>query len=542
MANIYNSQLDAFTLYHQYHDTPSSSTTSTALPALGHAISGATGTAISNLCIYPLDLIITRLQVQRTLANSSSSSNTTKPQKYTSLADAFDKTYHEEGGIAAFYSGVLQDTSKSIADSFLFFLFYGYIRSKQLQSHNSSSKAALPALEELGVGALAGGLSKFFTTPLSNIVVRKQTHSMTSSAGSKAPTISSIISDIREKKGIAGFWSGYSASLILTLNPSLTFFLYEFLKRVLVPRNKRDDPGARITFLLAAVSKAVASSVTYPVSLAKARAQVDGSSSSGPVDKESVEKFSEDVKDATRNKSKQSAKEAQKHLADTSKQARRRTIIHSILKIYKEEGIGGLYEGIGGEIIKGFLGHGLTMIVKDRVHELIISLYFTVLRLLNRSPSSQEIVSEAKEKVIENSENLASKAREKGESALNSLKTAGESTLQSARETSSNLTSTAQDSATTISQSARDVSGKVVDGVKNVGEKTNANLPTTKESTDKATAMGNNLTEKTKNTNEYVNKEAGHLLGNAGEQLGERIEGFGGEVKRVGKQGKQGKE
>ncbi|KAJ8058755.1 hypothetical protein OCU04_011744 [Sclerotinia nivalis] len=541
MANIYNSQLDAFTLYHQYHNTPSSSTTSTALPALGHAISGATGTAISNLCIYPLDLIITRLQVQRTLANSSSSSDTTNPQKYTSLADAFDKIYHEEGGIAAFYSGVLQDTSKSIADSFLFFLFYGYIRSKRLQSHNSSSKAALPALEELGVGALAGGLSKFFTTPLSNIVVRKQTHSMTSSTCSKAPTISSIVSDIREKKGIAGFWSGYSASLILTLNPSLTFFLYEFLKRVLVPRNKRDDPGARITFLLAAVSKAVASSVTYPVSLAKARAQVDGSSSS-PIDKESVEKFSEDVKDATRNKSKQSAKEAQKHLTDVSKQARRKTIIHSILKIYKKEGIGGLYEGIGGEITKGFLGHGLTMLVKDRVHEFIISLYFTVLRLLNRSPSPKEIISEAKEKLIENSENLASKAREKGESALNSLKTAGESTLQSACGTSSNLTSTAQDSATIISQSAKDVSRKVVDGVKNAGEKTNANLPTTKQATDKATAMGNNLTEKTKNTNEYVNKEAGHLLGNAGEQLGERIEGLGGEVKRVGKQGKQGKE
>ncbi|ESZ93532.1 hypothetical protein SBOR_6074 [Sclerotinia borealis F-4128] len=539
MADKYNSQLDAFTLYHQYQDTSSSSATSTALPALGHAISGATGTAISNLCIYPLDLIITRLQVQRTLANSSSTTTTAQPPKYKSLADAFHKIYNEEGGIAGFYSGVLQDTSKSIADSFLFFLFYEYLRSKRLQSHHSSSKAALPTLEELGVGALAGGLSKFFTTPLSNIVVRKQTYSMTSPAISKPPTISSIISDIRKNKGIAGFWSGYSASLILTLNPSLTFFLYEFLKRVLIPRNKRDDPGARITFLLAAFSKAVAGSVTYPVSLAKARAQVDGSSSASPLQKDTVEKLSEDVKDATKNESKKSAKEAQKDLADVSKQARGNTIVHSILKIYKEKGIGGLYEGIGGEIIKGFLGHGLTMIVKERVHSLILSLYFMILRLLKRGPSPEEILSEAKEKIMESSENLASKAREGGESALQTLKTGSETALQSTRKTGANISSTAQDSASTIAQSAKDITNKVVNGAKDLGEKSSASLPATAKASDRAGVIGDNLTQTAKNTNEYVNKEAGHLLGNAGEQLGEKIKGLGGEVKRVGREAKE---
>lgn len=350
---------------------------------------------------------------------------------------------------------------------------------------------------------------------------------MTAPSGSKSPTISSIISDIREKKGITGLWSGYSASLILTLNPSLTFFLYEFLKRVMIPRDKRDDPGARITFLLAAVSKAIASSVTYPVSLAKARAQVDGSSS--PVKKESVEKLSNNVKDATTDRSKKSAQEAQKHLKDVSKQARKNTIIHSILKIYKEEGIGGLYEGIGGEIIKGFLGHGLTMIVKDRVHELILSLYFMGLRLLKRSPSPKVIISDAREKVMEG-----------GENALQRLKKVGEDTLQSARENGSSLASTAQNSTTTITQSAKDASEKVFNGVKTLGGKTNDSVPTANEVSDRAAAIRNNLTETKTTTTEYVNKEAGHLLGNAGEQLGERIEGLGGEIKRVGKAGNGG--
>lgn len=456
---------------------------------------------------------------------------------------------YNEGGFAGFYSGILQDTSKSIADSFLFFLFYGYLRSKRLQSHHSSSKAALPALEELGVGALAGGLSKLFTTPLSNIVVRKQTYSMTSPTTSKSPSISSVISDIREKKGITGLWSGYSASLILTLNPSLTFFLYDFLKRVLVPRSKRDDPGASITFLLAAVSKAVASSVTYPVSLAKARAQVNGSSCAAQDAKENIEKLAEDVKDATKNGTTSSSKEARKHLAQASKQVGRNNIIHSILKIYKEEGISGLYEGIGGEIIKGFLGHGLTMIVKDRVHEIILSLYFMVLKLLKRSPSPQEIINDAKDKVMEGSENLISSVKAESEEALQTLKNKSEDALQSGKD----VVSSAQDSASQIPQSASNIKNTVINGVKDLADKTrgNLNLPTAGDAAEKVGKMGDNITDKAKaagstldmgsisiNKEEYVNEEAGHLLGNAGEQLGETIKGRSGEIKRVGKAGK----
>jgi len=222
-----------------------------ALPALGHALAGSTGTAISNLAIYPLDLIITRLQVQRQLRKSSS---TPDEGEYKGVIDAFQQIYNNEGGLAALYTGVLQDTGKSIADSFLFFLFYNYMRTRRLQKHGGKS-TALPVLDELSVGALAGACSKFLTTPISNIVTRKQTAAMVSArSGSKSAELSvaDIARTIRSEKGVQGFWSGYSASLVLTLNPSLTFFLYEFFKRLL-PRSRRDDPGAKIIFLMAAV-------------------------------------------------------------------------------------------------------------------------------------------------------------------------------------------------------------------------------------------------------------------------------------------------
>ena len=347
-----------------------------ALPALGHAIAGATGTAISNLSIYPLDLIITRLQVQRQLRKSSSASDEVE---YDGVLDAFDKIYNREGGITAFYSGLLADTGKSIADSFLFFLFYNYLRTKRLKAHGKSAKT-LPVLDELGLGALAGAMSKFFTTPISNIVTRKQTASMVSARSkskSDEPSVSEIASAIKSEKGIQGFWSGYSASLILTLNPSITFFLYEFFKRYLLPRSRCDDPGVRVTFLMAAVSKGFASTITYPFSLAKARAQA----SSG-----------------------------------AKKDSKRATVFTTVLEIYRRDGPAALYEGVFGEILKGFFSHGITMIIKEAIHKLIVHTYYLLLKALNKYPSPAELAAQAGEAIRDGAEKLGESVREGAES------------------------------------------------------------------------------------------------------------------------------
>ena len=367
---------------------PTSTPIGPALPALGHAIAGATGTAISNLSIYPLDLIITRLQVQRQLRKSSSTSD---ELEYDGVLDAFDKIYNREGGITAFYSGLLADTGKSIADSFLFFLFYNYLRTKRLKAHGKSAKT-LPVLDELGLGALAGAMSKFFTTPISNIVIRKQTASMVS-ARSKSKSdelsVSEIASAIKSERGIQGFWSGYSASLILTLNPSITFFLYEFFKRYLLPRSRRDDPGVRVTFLMAAVSKGFASTITYPFSLAKARAQASDT------DEKSDENTDENSKKG-----------------DAKKFSKQATVFTTILEIYRRDGPAALYEGVFGEILKGFFSHGITMIIKEAIHKLIVHAYYLLLKALNKYPSPAELAAQAGEAIQDGAEKLGESVRE----------------------------------------------------------------------------------------------------------------------------------
>jgi hypothetical protein len=385
MTYVYISDLDAFTLYHiSNEETSRKGVIGPALPALGHATSGAAGTAISKLITYPLELIITRLQVQRQFQSSGTDG------EYKGIRDAAEKIYKNEGGIKAFYSGIGQDLTKGVADSFLFFLAYSYVREKR-QAHYGSRK--LSALEEIGIGVVAGAFSRFWTTPLQNIVTRKQTAAMVASrdpTSSLSPDLSTkdIALQIREEKGLQGFWSGYSASLVLTLNPSITMLLHKVLLRLLIPRSKQSDPGASMTFLLAAISKALASTVTYPFSLAKTRAQVSSQKPSQPEGPTPETEKSDDT----------ALPEQAAHKAHVKAvQARQRTIFSTILRIAQTEGLAALYQGLGAEVLKGFFSHGITMLMKDQIHTVVINLYYLVLRALEKYPGPEDLAKMASE-------------------------------------------------------------------------------------------------------------------------------------------------
>jgi len=251
----------------------------------------------------------------------------------------------------------------------------------------------LPIYEELLVGMVSGAFSKFFTTPVQQIVTRKQTAKMVAKrsgapsgdvpSSTKGMSSREIARQIHAQKGLAGFWSGYSASLVLTLNPSLTMLFHESLVRVFVKREKRDNPGAKMTFLLAALSKALASTITYPFSLAKSRAQV---SAKKPLDDEEGDRIS--GRDSAREMEKKAARKVKKD-----------TIFEMVVQIAREEGVGGLYQGLSGEVLKGFFSHGLTMLMKESIHKVVIQLYYLILKAIQRYPSPDELTKLAGEKV-----------------------------------------------------------------------------------------------------------------------------------------------
>ena len=431
-----------------------------------------------------------------------------------------------------------------------------------MQKHGGKAKS-LPMLDELSVGALAGAVSKFFTTPISNIVTRKKTAAIVSarSSSTSSESIADIASAIHAEKGILGFWSGYSASLVLTLNPSITFFLYEFFKRCL-PRSRREDPGARMTFLMAAVSKAVASTITYPFSLAKTRAQVSGRP---PVDADSVEKVKDEVEGL------ETQADAKKAGRDAKRVAKRSTVFNAIIEIYRTEGAAALYEGVFGEILKGFFSHGVTMIIKEAVHKLIVQTYFLILKALNKYPSPTELASQAGEVIQERAEkagemvkegygNVAERVGNMVEDGREALGAAGERigvVGSNATEVAKNAAERGRESigvagekldvvgmnateaAKNSVEAGENIIGRAAERLGVIGTNANEVAKNAAESGKEAIGVagerlgvvGTNASEVAKSANDLASKEAGHLLGNAQEQLGDKIVDVGKGIK-----------
>lgn len=156
----------------------------------------------------------------------------------------------------------------------------------------------------------------------------------------RAPGVVDIYHDIMREKGITGFWSGYSASMFLSLNPSITFLLYESLKGFAGGRRRRLK-GAE-TFLLAAVAKAIATGLTYPLAVAKSRTQIANDD------------------DEFHMKDLSSFGKAREKLQEGFSRKTRRAgnVIEMLAEIFKKEGIAGLYEGVMGELLRGFVSSG----------------------------------------------------------------------------------------------------------------------------------------------------------------------------------------
>jgi hypothetical protein len=427
---------DAFTLYHRIQEEANKGLSvggGPILPALGHAVAGSAATAATKLLLYPLDLVITRLQVQKQLSGPREAPSAAKDAdaEYDNLIDAASKIYHSEGGLKAFYTGLGPDVLKGIADSFLFFLVYNFLRQRETKKYGN----ALPVATELGIGVGAGALAKFVTTPLQNIITRQQTAALvaardptstTLSSQSKKLTVKDIALQIRSERGLKGFWAGYSASVILTLNPAITFAVDNLLHG-LIPRSQRDKPGPQLTFLIAATSKAIATAITYPVSLAKSRAQVQAPASNQVTE---VDEKRDTPIPTQLDHHKLHETRTRRKLVEGLKKALRLlsaqyAIVVSLHKIYQSEGVGGLYSGLEAEVLKGFLSHGLTMVMKDRVHVGVIQLYYALLKITKRWPEelqkAQAKATHAVGEAKDSASNVIEEVKERAESVGSSV-------------------------------------------------------------------------------------------------------------------------
>lgn len=156
-------------------------------------------------------------------------------------------------GIESLYRGlspVLQ--SLSISNFVYFYTFHALKRTAVKSS----------AIQDLMFGIVAGSINVILTSPLWVVNTR-----MKLDKDSYKSLFGGLV-ELSQKEGAKGLWSGTIPSLLLVSNPAIQFMVYESLKRNLMTKGSFDTYTA---FLVAALAKAVATTVTYPLQLIQSR-------------------------------------------------------------------------------------------------------------------------------------------------------------------------------------------------------------------------------------------------------------------------------
>jgi solute carrier family 25 (peroxisomal adenine nucleotide transporter), member 17 len=125
----------------------------------------------------------------------------------------------------------------------------------------------LSTAAELLLGAVAGALAQIFTIPVSVIATRQQVGRPERSKNLDEEVDDSFLGVAREivdEEGVTGLWLGLKPGLVLTVNPAITYGVFERVKSlILLARGDSSTKmGPWLSFLIGALSKTLATIVS----------------------------------------------------------------------------------------------------------------------------------------------------------------------------------------------------------------------------------------------------------------------------------------
>ena len=157
---------------------------------------------------------------------------------------------------------------------YAYFFFYSLVRSTYIKrlSKKLAPGSKLPPLStaaELLLGAVAGALAQIFTIPVSVIATRQQVGRPEKLKGPDQPeketddSFMAVEQEIIEEEGVGGLWLGIKPGLVLTVNPAITYGVFERVKSlVLLARGDSSTKmGPWLSFVVGALSKTLATIV-----------------------------------------------------------------------------------------------------------------------------------------------------------------------------------------------------------------------------------------------------------------------------------------
>ncbi|TXT04888.1 hypothetical protein VHUM_03971 [Vanrija humicola] len=314
------------------------------LTPFGSALAGALGAVFSNAVVYPLDTVKTRLQAQPASeieAEKRQEAQEAKEHKggvkgaikrrlrSFKMLNMLVRIIRTEG-IAGAFKGFSANMINSFSMQFAYFFFHTWLRNAALKR----TPGPLSTGAELGLGAAAGALAQVFTIPVAVVATRQQLWLPPPGATGKAarePSLFETASDIVKEGGVTALWTGLKPGLVLTVNPAITYGVFERAKSWILSEGRE---GGKLTvgeaFWLGVLSKSLATVVTYPYIFAKVRLQAK---------------------------------------AEDPEDKKPKGAIDVLKKVYKEEGIAGWYQGLSAQITKAVLCQGILFVSKEQFED-----------------------------------------------------------------------------------------------------------------------------------------------------------------------------
>ncbi|PGH13202.1 hypothetical protein AJ80_06448 [Polytolypa hystricis UAMH7299] len=247
-------------------------------PSLVESIAGFSAGVFSTLVVHPLDIIKTRLQVDRFSSSRVGSS--------VRVAQGI---LRNEGGIPALYRGLTPNLVGNSVSWGLYFLWYGKIKEvlhswQSSREGNGKGGSHLSSLDFFIASGTAGALTALLTNPI--WVIKTRMLSTGRNAPGAYPSLVAGIRQIYVTEGVGGFYRGLVPALFGVSHGALQFMAYEQLKRY----RQAHGPSLTITdastttegqrelgnldyLLLSSLSKVFAGCVTYPYQVLRARLQ-----------------------------------------------------------------------------------------------------------------------------------------------------------------------------------------------------------------------------------------------------------------------------
>ncbi|KAF3992315.1 hypothetical protein FT663_01152 [Candidozyma haemuli var. vulneris] len=271
---------------------------------IAHAIAGAGGGALSMIVTYPLVTLSTLAQTTKKKKEEDA--------KKTSSVEA-TKQILKEKGVLGLYSGLESALYGITLSQFIYYYFYELTSNVFLKANRAGKlkRGGLSTVQSIITGAIAGAITVIGTNPFWVANTRMMTKAK-EHGNSSGSTIKAIL-EIVEQDGLGTLFAGVFPALVLVINPIIQYTIFEQIKNIIVAANGVKSFTGIKAFFIGAFGKLVATTLTYPYITLKSRMHVKKKQLSEKTGDEEV----------------------------------KLSMVQEIQKIVSDEGLEGLYRGLG---------------------------------------------------------------------------------------------------------------------------------------------------------------------------------------------------